>query len=112
MEFGIWDTLPATMITAKVSPTALPIPKITAVMIPGNAAGNMIFLIVCQFVAPKPRDASLYTCGTLHNASNDTDMIVRRIIIASIIPAVKILKPLPPNYVLTNGTNTTSPKNP
>ena len=44
IEFGICATFPATIITAKVSPIALPIPNITAVIIPGIAQGIKHFL--------------------------------------------------------------------
>lgn len=103
---------PATIITANVSPIALPIPNIMPVSIPGNAAGTIIFLIVCHLVAPSPNDASLYSLGTAFSASCDTLMMVGRIITASIIAAVNMLNPVPPKFSLTSGTKTVSPKNP
>ena len=47
-----------------VSPAARLIPRIPPVNIPGIAVGRTTLKIVCSFVAPSPRDASLYVSGT------------------------------------------------
>ena len=109
---GIWATLPATIITAKVSPIALPIPRITAVIIPGSADGKIIWRIVCQWVDPRPNAASLYSPGTALIASWETDIIVGNIITDKIKAAVNTLNPVPPKCWRTTGTNTVKPKNP
>ena len=49
---GNSGTLPATIITAIVSPTALPIPKTKLVMMPDFAAGTTTLNIACCGVAP------------------------------------------------------------
>ena len=79
---------------------------------PGNAIGNITFLIVCHCVAPNPNEASLNSCWTDNIESNDTEIIVGKIIIANIIPAVNIENPVPPKIDLTVGTKIVSPKNP
>ena len=55
---GICTTLPATMITAMVSPMALPTPKITPAKIPDFAAGTVTLKIVFTGVVPRAREAS------------------------------------------------------
>ena len=49
----ICTTLPATMITAMVSPMALPTPKITPAKIPDFAAGTVTLKIVFTGVVPR-----------------------------------------------------------
>ena len=50
---------PVTIITAMVSPMALPTPRMIAAEIPEMAAGTTTFVVVSHLVAPMARDASL-----------------------------------------------------
>ena len=50
--------LPVTIITAIVSPMALPIPSMTAVRMPDLPAGTTTRQMVCHRVAPMARPAS------------------------------------------------------
>jgi len=59
IESGMAAALPATMITAIVSPTARPMPRMTLAMIPDLAAGIITMRVVCQRVAPRAIDPSL-----------------------------------------------------
>ena len=56
---GMMAALPMTIWTAKASPKARAIPKITAVKIPGVADRRITRETVCQRVAPSASDASL-----------------------------------------------------
>ncbi len=58
-EFGATATFPVTKIIAIVSPIALPMPRTIAVIIPDRADGRIIFLMVCQCVAPRAKEPSL-----------------------------------------------------
>jgi len=49
---------PATKSTAIVSPTARPMPRIPAPMMPDDDDGTIVRQIVCHFVAPRASDAS------------------------------------------------------
>ena len=53
MDLGIWAAPPATISTVIVSPIALPNPKIILAIIPEDAAGTSILVIVSHFVAPR-----------------------------------------------------------
>ncbi len=55
-ECGIFTEFPATIITAMVSPTALPMARMTLAMIPDFAARIVTIWIVCHVVAPSARD--------------------------------------------------------
>lgn len=44
---------PAVKITAAVSPIARPMEMIAPLLIPGDAAGNIMERILCHFVAPR-----------------------------------------------------------
>ncbi len=59
MGSGTIAEFPQTIITAMVSPTALPIPSIIAADIPDMAAGVTTFIVVSHLVAPMAMDASL-----------------------------------------------------
>jgi hypothetical protein len=55
---GTSSALPATMITAMVSPMARPIPRITAATSPDRAARKRTMVTVCQRVAPRAIEPS------------------------------------------------------
>ena len=74
--------MPVAIRTVIVSPTALPIPSITAAIIPEEAAGITTFHIVCHLVAPRAREAILYSLGTEVIASSEIEIIVGRDITA------------------------------
>ncbi|MBI2974562.1 MAG: hypothetical protein HYY43_03115 [Deltaproteobacteria bacterium] len=59
MLLGMIVALPDIIITAIVSPTARPIPKITPARIPERAAGRITLQTVCHSVAPNAREPSL-----------------------------------------------------
>ena len=58
MDVGIFKALPATIMTAMVSPMARPMPRIIAVMMPLEAAGSTTRRTVCQLVAPRAMEPS------------------------------------------------------
>jgi hypothetical protein len=60
---GVRVIPPTTMLTAIVSPNALPNPKNTAEIILGAEARKTTFFTVSHFVAPTERDASLRESG-------------------------------------------------
>src|SRR4030042_6348440 len=87
---GVKKAAAVNMIGA-VSPETLAVPKIEPVRIPGIAAGNITFLMVCHFVAPHAREASLKLYGTALIASSEVDMMYGSIITASVnAPANKL----------------------
>src|SRR5271157_160346 len=101
---GMRRAFPATIMTAMVSPTALPIPRMKLARIPDRAAGRTTLQMVCHLVAPIAMDASLYVGGTLINESNEILMIVGRIIIPSTAEVARMEKPGPPRYSRIRGT--------
>ena len=82
--FGNIGFDPVTNKIAMVSPMALPIPNIIAVVIPEEALGKTTLEIVCHLFAPMPREASRYEIGTDSNASSETLTIVGNALIARI----------------------------
>ena len=106
---------PVTIMTAIVSPMALPIPRMAAAEIPDIAAGTMTLIVVSQRVAPMARDASLYEWGTECMASSETDMTVGRAMIPrSIEPASQdsLNTSWFSKMSLRKGSSTRTPKNP
>ena len=86
---GTAATEPAVKISAALSPTILPIARITPDKIPGTAAGKTITNIVLSFPAPKPKLPSLNESGTAISASSVVLIIVGKTIIASVkTPAI------------------------
>ena len=104
--------LPATRITAIVSPTARPIPNTTPDTIPDRAVGRLTFLMVCHFEAPSASDPSLYAWGTALSDTSAMLIMVGRIMIARINPAASTLYPGPSPKLRINGTRITIPKKP
>ena len=110
---GMMAALPVTIITAMVSPIALPIPRIMAAVIPDRAEGTITLLIVCHLVAPIDREASRYSMGTELIASSDTLIIVGNAIIPRRIePANQHSPDGLSNDTLNQSVNTINPKNP
>ena len=58
IDSGNLTVLPATMITAIVSPIARPMPKTIAAIIPDFTSGNTMCQVVCHWVAPKAKEPS------------------------------------------------------
>jgi hypothetical protein len=90
-----------------VSPAARPILKIAPVRIPGRAVGKTTFLIVCHFVAPKAKEASLKEEGTELIASSDALIITGRMSIPRVSEPESTETPKPKSL-----TNIASPKSP
>ena len=110
---GIMAAPPATISTTMVSPIALDIPRITAVDIPEIAAGVMTLQMVSQWVAPRAREASFSSLGTLKIASSEMLHIVGMDIKASISEALKRFNPVAiPRIFCRNGATMTIPKKP
>ena len=118
-DFGMSSWFPMTILTAIVSPNALPNPRNIAASTPGPAARKMTFFIVSHFVAPTESDASFKAIGTELNDSRHNDMIIGKTIIDKINDAVNKLNPelilLPKNGAISsriNGTNTRRAQSP
>jgi hypothetical protein len=77
-----------------VSPIALDMPRITAVEIPEMDAGRITLAMVSQRVAPKAREASFNSEGTLKMASSERLQMVGMDIKANIKEALKRLSPV------------------
>ena len=71
------------MMTAIVSPSARPRPRITAPTIPDCEAFSTTLLIVSHRVAPSPSDASRNAAGTVRMTSRETEVMNGVIMIAS-----------------------------
>jgi len=87
-DVGILFLLPMTIATAMVSPRALPNPRSMAEMIPGPAALNRVFFIICHLVDPKDKEISLNSTGKARNDSTVRDTIIGKTITVSVIEAV------------------------
>ena len=108
-----------TILTAIVSPKALPNPRNIAASTPGPEARKMTFFTVSHFVAPKESDASFNSIGTELNDSTHNEMIIGKTIIAKIKEAVNKLNPelivIPKNGAISSlikGTNTRRAQSP
>ena len=88
MLCGICGRLPMTIVTAIVSPSARPSPRMTAPMIPERAYGRTAFVIISQRVAPSASIASRCESGTAVMTSREIATMVGRIIRVRITPAV------------------------
>jgi hypothetical protein len=90
---GIRVAPPATISTTIVSPMALDIPRMIAVLIPEREEGRRTRQIVCQGVAPSAREASRISRETEWMASSERLVIVGIDIMARIIEALKRFSP-------------------
>src|SRR3989338_3010397 len=112
-ETGIAIEFPATIKIAIVSPIARPIPNIIAATMPDKAAGSKVILIICHFVAPKAKLASLNSLGNEVKTSSEILIMVGRTIIPTMMEEVKALSPLlNPKILVTNGERNNIPINP
>ena len=76
------------MVTAIVSPTALPRPRISAPKMPERAYGRTARHIVSQRVAPRPSIASRWLSGTAWSTSRLTAVTIGNTISARMSEAV------------------------
>ena len=81
--------IPAAITTIIVSPIARETARRIAPIIPGKAAGSIIFFTVSDLVAPIAYDPSRKDCGTALITSSDKDEI-KGIIIIPITPPAAI----------------------
>ena len=111
---GIMGELPATNITAIVSPSALPIPSTIPASTPDLAAFSCTLKIYWNLDAPSANAPSLYSLGTARKLTSVIRITVGKIIIERIIiTANKLLPaPRPPKNLFKSGTITTAPQNP
>jgi hypothetical protein len=93
-DMGTMAAPPATMSTTMVSPIALDMPRIIAVVMPERDAGRITRDMVSHLVAPSAREASLSSVGTLKMASSEILQIVGIDIKASINDALKRFRPV------------------
>src|SRR5674476_1200850 len=93
--WGKARALPVAMSTVMVSPMARPMPSMQAAMIPDMAAGSLTLKRVCQWEAPRAREASLYARGTALSESSEMLMIVGKDMMASRTLPLTAFKPLP-----------------
>ena len=112
-ENTILGELPVIINTAMVSPTTLPSPSKTAAIIPEEAVGTTVLMVVSHFVAPSARDACLNLFGTAFIASSEIEIMVGSAINASIMDPLNAVRPiLSPNTSFTIGTIVLSPIKP
>src|SRR5437870_2073421 len=85
---------PIVMVTAIVSPTARPRPRMMAPKIPARAYRRTPTRVVSQRVAPRPQAASRWLAGTARRASRDTAAMRGLNMIARMTPAVNLSVPM------------------
>src|SRR3989441_2242048 len=85
---------PIVMVTAIVSPTARPRPRMMAPKIPARAYRRTATRVVSHRVAPRLKAASRWLSGTARRASRDTAEMVGMIMIARMTPAVNLSVPM------------------
>ena len=93
------------MATAIVSPRARPRPSMAAEMMPGRANGSTAVRTISQRVAPRARAASSCSRGVCRNTSRDRAVMIGRIITASTMATVKIVRPVPETGPAKRGMN-------
>ena len=82
-------SLPITIVTAIVSPSARARARKTDPMMPSRANGRTALKVDSHFVAPKASAASRCSRGTARSASRETEMMNGKVMIARITPAVR-----------------------
>ena len=88
-------------------------PSITAVPMPESAAGMTTRTVVCQRVAPRAREASRRSRGTLYRASSETEQMVGTLIRARTREALSRFRPVAaPSQSWMTGASTTMPRKP
>ena len=95
------------MVTAIVSPSARPNPRMTAPMRPVRPYGSTARRIISQRVAPSAYAASRWLCGTARITSLDTDEMIGRSMIARITPPAS--SPIPYAGPLNSGSRPNAP---
>ena len=95
----------STIATAMVSPSARPRPSIAADTMPERAYGKTAMRVISQRVAPRASAASSCSRGVCRKISRQMAVMIGRIITASTIPAVKIVRPVADGGPAKNGRN-------
>src|SRR5256712_1481967 len=93
-EMEIALRFPIVMVTAIVSPTARPRPRMIAPKIPARAYRRTAIRVVSHRVAPRLKAASRWLSGTARRASRDTAEMVGMIMTARSTPAVNLSVPM------------------
>jgi hypothetical protein len=112
-EKTILGEFPVIIRTVIVSPTILPKPSMIDATIPELAAGITTLYVVSHFVAPSAREAWRYFVGTAFIASSEIEIIVGRLINASIIDPANAVSPIGRlNNLFIAGTTSCKPMKP
>src|SRR6058998_1540494 len=93
-EMEIALRFPIVIVTAIVSPTARPRPRMVAPKIPARAYRRTATRVVSQRVAPRLKAASRWLSGTARRASRETAEMVGMIMTARMTPAVNLSVPM------------------
>src|SRR6266403_1366997 len=92
-DVAISGRLPITIVTAMVSPSARPKPKMIAPTMPARALRSTPMRIISQRVAPNASTASRWCCGMTVSTSRVMDEMMGMIMIARITPAASMPMP-------------------
>src|SRR6266403_927687 len=92
-DLAISGRLPITIVTAIVSPSARPKPKMIAPTMPARALRSTPMRIISQRVAPNASAASRWCCGMTVSTSRVIDEMIGMIMIARITPAASMPMP-------------------
>src|SRR2546426_1858004 len=93
-EMEIALRFPIVIVTAIVSPTARPRPRMVAPKIPARAYRRTATRVVSHRVAPRLKAASRWLSGTARRASRETAEMVGMIMTARMTPAVNLSVPM------------------
>ena len=80
--------------TAIVSPSARPRPSIAPLTIPERPNGSTAMRIISQRVAPSASAASSCSRGVCRKTSRESAVMIGRIITASVMPTMNIVRPV------------------
>ena len=104
---------PVTISTAIVSPTARPMPRMNAAVMPERAEGTTTCEMVCHRVVPRARLPSLYSFGTAEMASSETLIIVGRAMMPRRTDPASQVSPVgTEKFTRIKSVRTIRPKNP
>ena len=110
---GMMGEFPVTIRTAIVSPTARPMPRMSAAVMPERAEGTTTCEMVCHRVVPRAREPSRYSFGTAEMASSETLMIVGRAMMPKRTEPASQVSPVgTEKLTLITSVRTIRPKNP
>ena len=84
---------PDTQMTAMASPIALPVPRMSAEMIPERAAGTTTRKTACALVFPMASAPSKYCSGTASSAFLESEVMVGMTMIASRMEEARMPSP-------------------